>query len=79
MALNNFRTQSAPETEDFNSSLCSVQGCQNRWAVQMEGSRPMCSKHQWQDSSKPKKSLVDLLPVNSKKVSQWYDDKDEIY
>jgi hypothetical protein len=79
MALNNFRNQNTPEPDDASSTMCSAHGCPNRWAVQMEGSRPMCSKHQWQESSKPKKSFVDLLPVKSKKVSQWYDDKDEVY
>jgi hypothetical protein len=46
MALNNFRQQTN-EPEETNHNLCSVPGCGKRWAVQMEGSRPMCSQHQW--------------------------------
>ena len=77
MALNNFR-QKTNEPEETNHNLCSVPGCGKRWAVQMEGSRPMCSQHQWGGKIlKPMKSIAEALQV--KTIAQWYDDKDEIY
>jgi len=77
MALNNFRQQNN-EPEEPSHNLCSVSGCGKRWAVQMEGSRPMCSHHQWGGKIlKPIKNIADALQV--KTIAQWYDDKDEIY
>lgn len=49
MALTNFKTQ--PVVQDDRELMCSVQGCAFRWSVKMDGSRPFCSKHAWEDKN----------------------------
>lgn len=49
MALTNFKTQ--PVAEDIEHLMCSIPGCTSRWSVKMDGSRPFCSKHAWEDKN----------------------------
>jgi hypothetical protein len=38
--------------EEFNAEMrlmCYAHGCPNKWSVQVGGSKPMCSAHQWSD------------------------------
>lgn len=49
MALTNFKTQ--PVVEDIEHLMCSIPGCTSRWSVKMDGSRPFCSKHAWEDKN----------------------------
>ena len=55
MALTKFK-QPEP-VENFYDGTCSFPGCSKKWAVQMEGSKPMCSHHQWDKSSKKPSTL----------------------
>jgi hypothetical protein len=49
MALTNFKTQ--PVVQDDRELMCSISGCSYRWVVKMDGSRPFCSKHAWEDKN----------------------------
>jgi len=60
--------------DDVQRLMCSVQGCQRRWSVHMEGMRPMCSEHQWAGSKPAKKDIAALLS-NTKPVKHWQDDE----
>ena len=60
--------------DDVQRLMCSVQGCQRRWSVHMEGMRPMCSEHQWSGSKPAIKEIAALLS-NSKPVKHWQDDE----
>lgn len=55
--------------------MCSVPGCNKRWAVHMSGDRPKCSHHQW-SGEKPSRNLASILPKEPKTVAQWYDKED---
>jgi len=72
MAITKFR-KDEPQ-ENFDYLMCSVTGCSKRWAVHMEGQRPMCSSHQWSDK-KPAtaRDIATLLP--NAPVKHWTDDE----
>lgn len=71
MALTKFK-QPEP-VENLESIQCSVSGCYKPWAVHMDGTKPMCSHHQW-DGLVKKPS-----PLPKKPVSSWYDIKDTTF
>jgi hypothetical protein len=71
MALTKFK-QPEP-TNNFDDSKCSFSGCGKPWAVHMEGSKPMCSHHQWNGLIKKPSPLL------NKPVSSWYDIKDTTF
>jgi hypothetical protein len=58
--------------DEQNTSLCSVPGCNNLWAVKIDA--PKCSFHQWNTGLKPKAKPLPELKV--KMVAQWYDEKE---
>jgi hypothetical protein len=58
--------------DDRNTSLCSVPGCNNLWAVKIDA--PKCSFHQWNTDNKPRSAKLPELKV--KTVAQWYDEKE---
>ena len=60
--------------DEFQCLMCSVQGCQRRWSVHMEGMRPMCSEHQWSGSKPAAKQNIAALFTNAKPVKHWMDD-----
>jgi len=72
MAITKFK-KDEPQ-DNFDHLTCSVAGCQKRWSVQMEGSKPMCSNHQW-SINKPAtaRDIAALLP--SAPVKHWQDDE----
>ena len=74
MALTNFKQQNT-QIDETNHSLCSVTGCGNRWAVQMEGQRPMCSKHQWSDGKPATKRDIAVATFTQPPVQHWQDDE----
>lgn len=74
MALTNFKQQNN-QIDETNNSLCSVTGCGNRWAVQMEGQRPMCSKHQWSDEKPATKRDIAVATFTQPPVQHWQDDE----
>jgi len=62
-----------PEEKEVYSSYCSVLGCPNLWAVQID--KPMCSFHQWSNTEKPRKPpILANYPRKVKTVSTWYDE-----
>jgi len=40
MAITNFRKEEPKD--NFDHLMCSAAGCAKRWAIWMEGQRPMC-------------------------------------
>jgi len=74
MALTNFKQQNN-QIDDTNYSLCSVTGCGNRWAVHMEGQRPMCSKHQWSDEKPATRRDIAVATFTQPPVQHWQDDE----
>jgi len=75
MALTNFK-KDEPVYEG-PSLLCSVDGCESRWSVKLDGQMPKCSFHQWQqpthgytktyqqylaDKNQPAKTVASWLP-----------------
>jgi len=72
MAITKFR-KDEPQ-DNFDHLNCSVAGCQKRWSVQMEGSKPMCSNHQWSKNlPATARDIAALLP--SAPVKHWQDDE----
>ena len=64
------------DTNDESRLMCSVNGCINKWTVNM--GKPMCSKHQWSDPSEwgsLTKNIVAEKYLGS--VPNYYDPKDE--
>ena len=67
--------------EEFNAEMrlmCSAHGCPNKWSVQIGGSKPLCSAHQWSDPSDwgsiTSKLTVDkLLPPTTRTIANYYD------
>ena len=76
MALNNFRNKpEKPEEDESYSRYCSVENCQNVWAVRADGDKQKCSYHQWLNTGKPKKApIFSNFPKKEKTVSAWYDE-----
>jgi hypothetical protein len=74
MALTNFKQQNN-HIDETNHSLCSVTDCGNRWAVHMEGQRPMCSKHQWSDEKPATKRDIANATFTQPPVQHWQDDE----
>jgi len=54
--------------------MCSVPGCHKRWSVQIEGSKPMCSNHQWSDK-KPATRRDIAVALTQPPVQHWQDDE----
>ena len=74
MALTNFKQQNH-QIDETNHSLCSVPGCGKRWAVHMEGQRPMCSEHQWSDKKPATKRDISIAALTQPPVQHWQDDE----
>jgi hypothetical protein len=55
--------------------MCSVNGCQNRWSVHMDGEKPKCSKHQWQKEAYKAPDLKEIFK-NVRPVKHWQDDQE---
>ena len=72
MALTNFKQQTH-QIDETDRTLCSVTGCGRRWAVHMEGQRPMCSEHQWSDR-KPATRRDIAVALTQPPVQHWQDD-----
>ena len=63
MALTNFKKEEIAEGK--SDLLCSVDGCNSRWSVRLDGQMPKCSRHQWQQP----------LQGNTKTYKQYLEDK----
>ena len=75
MALTNFKQQPNNQIDDTNHSLCRVSGCGKRWSVHMEGSRPMCSEHQWSNKKTASKLDISMATFTKPPVQHWQDDE----
>ena len=73
MAITKFR-KDEPQ-ENFDYLICSVAGCSKRWAVHMEGQRPMCSSHQWSDKKPATARDIDVAKFTHPPVQHWQDDE----
>jgi hypothetical protein len=71
MAITNFKKEEPQD--NFDRLMCSVPGCHKRWSVQMEGSKPMCSNHQWSDK-KPATRRDIAVALTQPPVQHWQDD-----
>jgi len=72
MAITKFKKDE--QQDNFDYLNCSVAGCQKRWSVQMEGSKPMCSNHQWSDK-KPATRRDIAVALTQPPVQHWQDDE----
>ena len=76
MALTNFKKEEVPEGK--SDLLCSVDGCNSRWSVRIDGQLPKCSHHQWQqpkvgNTKTYQQYLADKnSPGVAPTVSTWY-------
>ena len=76
MALTNFQKEEILEGK--SDLLCSVDGCNSRWSVRIDGQLPKCSRHQWQqpkfgNTKTHQQYLADKnYPVVAKTVETWY-------
>jgi len=62
-----------PEEDVSYSRYCSINNCQNIWAIHISGDKPKCSYHQWLNSGKAKPAPI--LANYPKKVKKaWYDE-----
>jgi len=82
IALNRTKNESNfdKDKDELQKLMCSVHGCPNRWAVQID--KPMCSRHQWGDNpfkekvkaTKPPTDLRELLKLPPKQNFNEVDD-----
>lgn len=75
MALTNFKKEEIPEGK--SDLLCSVDGCNSRWSVRIDGQLPKCSHHQWQqpkhgNTKTYQHYLADKNSPAVATVSTWY-------
>ena len=74
MALTNFKKEEIPEGK--SDLLCSVEGCNSRWSVRLDGQMPKCSRHQWQQplqgNTKTYKQYLEDKNHPAKTVDAWY-------
>jgi hypothetical protein len=69
------KPESKEKDEKEHNSYCSVDGCQNIWAVRQDGDKQKCSHHQWLNSGKAKPvPILANYPKKVKTVSTWYDE-----
>jgi hypothetical protein len=80
-AKRKYESEPKVDNNEFQRLMCAVNGCQNRWSVQIE--KPMCSRHQWGDNpfkakvkaTKPPTDLRELLKFPPKKSFIEKDDE----
>ena len=72
MAITNFKKEEPQD--NFDRHMCSVAGCQKRWSVQMEGSKPMCSSHQWSEKKPATARDIAATTFTQPPVQHWQDD-----
>jgi hypothetical protein len=79
-----FAKPTIEKSSEFDSEsklMCSVYGCPNRWSVQMGGSKPMCSAHQWANPEHYAAITGRILARNMSKtdhqIANYYEPKDE--
>jgi hypothetical protein len=73
MAITNFKKEEPQD--NFDRHMCSVAGCQKRWSVQMEGSRPMCSNHQWAVNKPATARDIETAKFTQPPVQHWQDNE----
>jgi hypothetical protein len=79
MALSKFSNDDDTQVDTSEQRLmCFAHGCPNKWSVQIGGGKPLCSAHQWSDSSDwgsiTSKLTVDkLLPPTPRTIANYYD------
>ena len=73
MAITNFRKEEPKD--NFDHLMCSAAGCAKRWAVWMEGQKPMCSSHQWSDKKPATARDIDIAKFTHPPVQHWQDDE----
>ena len=66
--------------EDYSEQrlMCSAHGCPNKWSVQVGGSKPMCSAHQWSDPSEwgsitARLNAQRLVTPHPRTIANYYD------
>jgi len=76
-----FKNQLMPVKEPLDGGksdlLCSVDGCNSRWSVKLDGQLPKCSHHQWQqpkvgNTKTYQQYLADKISPAVPPVSTWY-------
>jgi len=76
-----FKNQLMPVKEPLDGGksdlLCSVDGCNSRWSVKLDGQLPKCSHHQWQqpkvgNTKTYQQYLADKNSPAVPPVSTWY-------
>jgi len=76
-----FKNQLMPVKEPLDGGksdlLCSVDGCNSRWSVRIDGQLPKCSHHQWQqpkvgNTKTYQQYLADKISPAVPPVSTWY-------
>jgi len=76
-----FKNQLMPVKEPLDGGksdlLCSVEGCNSRWSVRIDGQLPKCSHHQWQqpkvgNTKTYQQYLADKISPAVPPVSTWY-------
>ena len=76
-----FKNQLMPVKEPLDGGksdlLCSVDGCNSRWSVKLDGQLPKCSHHQWQqpkvgNTKTYQQYLADKGSPAVPPVSTWY-------
>ena len=80
-----FKNQLMPVKEPLDGGksdlLCSVEGCNSRWSVRIDGQLPKCSHHQWQqpkhgNTKTYQQYLADKdSPGVAKTVGAWYNEE----
>jgi hypothetical protein len=71
MALTNFKSNVKHDSfDDGQRLMCSVPGCSSRWSVHLDGDKPKCTTHQWQEKTYSHPSIEKSV---TQTVQQWYE------